>query len=119
MSQIMTPEHPNFGSEFIQDVRSCAEILQKHVCRNVCHKYGHPNDCHFLFPHEYVPKSYFDEISNSVVMKCLDGNFNYYNPHLLTSVHHNHDIKNILVKRLPCSTLQIISQRMMKNCTKF
>ena len=40
----LNPEHPKFGSEFLQDVRNCAEILQKHVCRNVCHKYGHPND---------------------------------------------------------------------------
>src|SRR5258708_10669346 len=96
IQQPLNPDHPNFTSEFVQDVRNCAEILQKHECRNVCHKYGHTNECRFLFPHEYVPKSYFDEITNSVVMKCLDGNVNYYNPYLLTSAHHNHDIKNIL-----------------------
>src|SRR5258705_2110944 len=25
---------PNFTSEFVQDVRNCAEILQKHECRD-------------------------------------------------------------------------------------
>ena len=78
------------------DVRNCAEVLQRHGCWNVCHKYGHVNDCHFQFPHDYVENSFFDEKTNSVVMKCLDGNVNYYNCHLLTSTRHNHDIKNIL-----------------------
>ncbi len=78
------------------DVRNCAEVLQCHGCQNVCHKYGHVNDCHFQFPHDYVENSFFDEKTNSVVMKCLDGNVNYYNRHLLTSTRHNHDIKNIL-----------------------
>ena len=114
----LNPEHPNFGSEFVQDVRNCAEILQKHVCRNVCHKCGHPNDCRFLFPHQCEPKSYFDEISNSVVMKCLDGNVNYYNCHLLTSVRHNHDIKNILSGKSAKAAMFYITDYITKNDEK-
>src|SRR5258708_728908 len=116
--QPLNPEHPNFGSEFVQDVRNCAEILQKHVCRNVCHKYGHTNECRFLFPHEYVPKSYFDEITNSVVMKCLDGNVNYYNCHLLTSTCHNHDIKNILSGKSAKAAMFYITDYITKNDEK-
>jgi len=63
-------------------------------------------------------KSYFDEITNSVVMKCLDGNVNYYNHHLLTSVHHNHDIKNILSGKSAKAAMFYITDYITKNDEK-
>jgi len=65
-----------------------------------------------------VPKSYFDEITNSVVMKCLDGNVNYYNRHLLTSACHNHDIKNILSGKSAKAAMFYITDYITKNDEK-
>src|SRR5260370_3568450 len=51
-------------------------------------------------------------------MKCLDGNVNYYNPHLLTSAHHNHDIKNILSGKSAKAAMFYITDYITKNDEK-
>jgi hypothetical protein len=81
---------------FVAEVKSCGEVLQRHVCKSVCHKYNNENKCRFLFPHEVVDASYFDKESNSVVLMCRDGTVNYYNPYILVFCRHNHDVKCIL-----------------------
>ncbi|KAG1801879.1 hypothetical protein EV424DRAFT_1265592, partial [Suillus variegatus] len=78
------------------EIKRCGTVLQHHECHAVCHKYGNDNRCQFLFPHEIVEKSHFDPETNSVVLKCLDGNVNYFNPYILIFCRHNHDIKCIL-----------------------
>jgi hypothetical protein len=68
-------------SAFVTEIKTCGEILQRHVCRAVCHKYGNDNCCRFLFPHEVVEASYFDPETNSVVLMCRDSTVNYFNPY--------------------------------------
>ena len=72
-----------WDSVFVTEVRKCGEVLQRHRCRPVCHKYGNEDRCRFLFPHEIVEASYFDPGTNSVVLMCRDGNINYFNPYIL------------------------------------
>jgi hypothetical protein len=79
-----------------EEVKRCGEVLQRHKCRPVCHKYGHDNDCRFNFPHELVEKSSFHAETNSILLRCLDSTVNYFNPIILTLCRHNHDIKCIL-----------------------
>jgi len=92
-------EHPTldvvkeWDSVYITEVKKCGEVLQRHVCHPVCHKYGR---CRFLFPHEIVEASYFDPETNSVVLLCRDGSVNNFNPYILIFCRHNHDIKCIL-----------------------
>ena len=95
-------EHPTLDllneweSAYITKVKKCGEILQRHVCHPVCHKYGNEGKCWFLFPHEIVEASYFDADKNAVVLLCRDGTVNYFNPYILIFCRHNHDIKCIL-----------------------
>lgn len=81
---------------YVTEVKKCGEVLQRHVCKPVCHKYGNEGKCRFLFPHEVVEASYFDPETNSVVLLCRDPNINYFNPYILIFCRHNHDIKCIL-----------------------
>lgn len=83
-------------SVFCTEVKMCGEVLQRHGCRKVCHKYGNEGKCRFLFPHEVVKASHFDADTNSVVLLCLDPTVNYFNPYLLVFCRHNHDLKCIL-----------------------
>ncbi|KAI6043178.1 hypothetical protein EDC04DRAFT_2563025, partial [Pisolithus marmoratus] len=85
-----------WDSIFVMEVKKCGEVLQRYQCHLVCHKYGNEGKCHFLFPHEVIEKSYFDSEMNSIVLKCEDGNVNYYNRHILVFCHHNHSLKCIL-----------------------
>ncbi|KAG2153436.1 uncharacterized protein EDB93DRAFT_1082356, partial [Suillus bovinus] len=78
------------------EIKFCGEVLQRHSCRRVCHKYGNEDQCRFLFPHEVVEASYFDAESNSVVLMCRDSMVNYFNPYILIFCRHNHDLKSIL-----------------------
>ncbi|KAF9513193.1 hypothetical protein BS47DRAFT_1283107, partial [Hydnum rufescens UP504] len=107
-----------FQADFIAQVKLCGEALQCHTCRDVCHKYGHPNDCRFLFPHDIVQQSHFDEATNSIVLKCQDGTVNYFNPHLLVFCHHNHDLKCILSGRSAKAAMFYISDYITKNDEK-
>ena len=83
-------------SVFCTQIKMCGEVLQRHGCRKVCHKYGNDNRCRFLFPHEAIEASYFDPDTNSIFLLCRDGTVNYFNPYLLVFCRHNHDIKCIL-----------------------
>ena len=78
------------------EVKKLGEVLQRHVCKPVCHKYGNDDQCRFQYPHEVVPESHFDSDTNSVVLKCLDSMVNYFNRYILVYCRHNHDIKCIL-----------------------
>lgn len=78
------------------EVKILGEHLQRHKCRDVCHKYGNTDTCRFQFPHKVEPISFFELSSNSVVLKCLDPMVNYFNRYLLVFCRHNHDIKSIL-----------------------
>jgi len=112
------PDDPAFDADFIADVKLSGEALQRHICRDVCHKYGHVNDCRFLFPHEIVEHSYFDENTNSIILKCLDGTINYYNPLLLVCCRHNHDLKCILSGKSAKAAMFYISDYITKNDEK-
>jgi hypothetical protein len=85
-----------WDSVFCTQIKMCGEILQRHGCRKVCHKYGNDDRCRFLFPHEIIEASYFDPDTNSIFLLCRDGTVNYFNPYLLVFCRHNHDIKCIL-----------------------
>ena len=78
------------------EVKKLGEVLQRHNCRPVCHKYGNTDNCRFLFPHDIEPLSYFDSETNSIILKCLDGMVNYFNRYILVYCRHNHDLKCIL-----------------------
>ena len=84
----------------------------------VCHKYGNDDKCRFLFPHEIVESSYFNQDSNSVVLKCLDSMVNYFNRYILVYCHHNHDLKCILsgkaAKAAMCYITDYITKMDMK-----
>ena len=114
------PSHPNFEREFPVDVKSCAEILQRHStpCKPVCHKYGHTNDCRFGFPHEVFETSSFDEEKNSITLKCRDPTLNWYNPTLLSTTRHNHDIRCILSGKSAKAAMFYISDYITKNDEK-
>ena len=83
-------------SVFCTQIKMCGEVLQRHECRKVCHKYGNDDRCRFLFPHEVIEASHFDPDTNSIFLLCRDGTVNYFNPYLLVFCRHNHDIKCIL-----------------------
>ena len=100
------------------EVKKLGEILQRHRCKPVCHKYGNDDKCRFLFPHEIVESSYFDQDSNSVVLKCLDSMVNYFNRYILVYCRHNHDLKCILsgkaAKAAMCYITDYITKMDMK-----
>ncbi|KAI0738911.1 hypothetical protein C8Q80DRAFT_1093781, partial [Daedaleopsis nitida] len=81
---------------FQSEVQKCGEALQRHECRDVCHKYGNEGRCRFLFPHDLIQSSHFDVKTQSVNLQCLDPTVNYFNPNILVFCRHNHDIKCIL-----------------------
>jgi len=76
-------EMKEWNDDFVYEIKTCGEVLQRHFCRKVCHKYGNEGKCRFLFPHSVVEKSFFDKDSNSVVLMCQDPTVNYYNPYIL------------------------------------
>src|SRR5882724_6414593 len=88
---ISNDEMKDWTDDFLYEIKSCGEVLQRHVCRKVCHKYGNESKCHFLFPHEIVDKSYFDKETNSGFLMCHDATINYFNPYILVFCQHNDD----------------------------
>jgi len=111
-------------SVFLTEIKKCGEVLQRHICRSVCHKYGNEGKCRFLFPHEIVEASYFDPKTNSVFLLCRDGSVNYFNPYILIFCRHNHDLKCILsgksakaamfyitdyITKMDCKTYEMLS----------
>ncbi|KAJ8580978.1 hypothetical protein M405DRAFT_685725, partial [Rhizopogon salebrosus TDB-379] len=101
-------------SVFMTEVKLTGEVLQRHTCKPVCHKYGHNNECRFLFPHEIVDASYFDYNTNSVVLLCRDSMVNYYNAYILVCCRHNHDLKCILSGKAAKGAMCYISDYITK-----
>ncbi|TEB31910.1 hypothetical protein FA13DRAFT_1590768, partial [Coprinellus micaceus] len=85
-----------WDSVMVTEIKKCGEVLQRHTCHPVCHKYGNTDHCRFLFPHEVVAASYFDPETDTIALLCRDGNVNYFNPYVLVFCRHNHDLKCIL-----------------------
>ena len=105
-------------SIFVTEVKKCGEILQRHVCAPVCHKYGNDSRCRFLFPHEIVEASHFDSDTNSVILMCRDGTINNFNPYILVFCRHNHDLKCILSGKAAKAAMFYISDYITKMDTK-
>lgn len=105
-------------SIFCTQIKTCGEILQRHGCHKVCHKYGNDNRCRFLFPHEIVEASYFDQETNSIFLLVRDGTVNYFNPYLLVFCRHNHDIKCILSGRATKAVMFYITDYIAKSDLK-
>ncbi|TFK22123.1 hypothetical protein FA15DRAFT_557586, partial [Coprinopsis marcescibilis] len=85
-----------WDSVLLTEIKQTGEALQRHTCRAVCHKYGHVDDCCFLFPHETVDASFFNPDTNTVALLCCDPTVNYFNPYILVFSQNNHDLKCIL-----------------------
>ncbi|KAG1860410.1 hypothetical protein C8R48DRAFT_590992, partial [Suillus tomentosus] len=100
------------------EIKRCGEALQRHRCRRVCHKYGNDDQCRFQFPHEVVETSYYDADTKSVVHRCLDGNVNYFNPHVLVFCRHNHDLKCILSGKAAKAAMFYITDYITKSDLK-
>ncbi|KIK32987.1 hypothetical protein CY34DRAFT_100445, partial [Suillus luteus UH-Slu-Lm8-n1] len=96
------------------EIKRCGEVLQRHRCRPVCHKYGNEDRCRFQFPHEIVDVSSFDSETNSVALACRDPTVNYFNPYILMFCRHNHDIKCILSGRGAKAAMFYISEYITK-----
>jgi hypothetical protein len=113
------PDDPDFATEFVSDVKKAGECLQQHFspCKPVCHKYG-SQDCHFGFPHEVVNESRFDLDTNLILLRCEDPTINWYNPIILTSCRHNHDVKCILSGKSAKAAMFYISDYITKNDEK-
>ena len=100
------------------EVKKLGELLQRHKCKPVCHKYGNDDKCRFFFPHDVELTSHFERETNSVVLKCLDSMVNYFNRYILIYCRHNHDIKCILsgkaAKAAMCYITDYITKMDMK-----
>jgi hypothetical protein len=105
-------------SVFCTQVKMCGEVLQRHGCRKVCHKYRNDDHCRFLFPHEIVEASYFDPETNSIFLLVRDGTVNYFNPYLLVFCRHNHDIKCILSGKAAKAAMFYITDYITKSDLK-
>ena len=105
-------------SVFCTQIKMCGEILQRHGCRKVCHKYKNDERCRFLFPHEIVEASYFDSETNSIFLVVRDGTVNYLNPYLLVFCRHNHDIKCILSGKAAKAAMFYITDYITKSDLK-
>ncbi|EJD34161.1 hypothetical protein AURDEDRAFT_76429, partial [Auricularia subglabra TFB-10046 SS5] len=104
----------DWEDEFAFEVKRMGEETQRHEHRDVCHAYGHDGLCRFQFPHEIVPESYYDHKSNSIYLRCLDGEVNYFNPEILVMCRHNHDIKCILSGRAAQAAIYYITNYITK-----
>ncbi|KAK4702713.1 hypothetical protein P7C70_g3507, partial [Phenoliferia sp. Uapishka_3] len=108
------PSSDDYATVFPQELKISGEELQRHVCKKVCHKYGHKHDCRFQFPHDIVPDSYFDAESNSIYIKCRDSMVNWHNPTILVLGRFNHDLKFILSGKAAKAAAIYISNYMAK-----
>ncbi|THU92747.1 hypothetical protein K435DRAFT_556159, partial [Dendrothele bispora CBS 962.96] len=81
-------------SAFLTDLKKVGEEFQRHRHKPTCYIKG--SKCRFDFPHEYISESYYDEKTNSIIIRCLDPWVNPHNPFILVCTRHNHDIKCIL-----------------------
>ena len=127
--QIECPPHPpppnatletlnEWESVFCTQIKMCGEVLQRHECRKVCHKYGNDDCCRFLFPHEIVETSHFDPETNSIFLLVRDSTVNYFNPYLPIFCRHNHDIKCILSGKAAKAAMFYITDYITKSDLK-
>jgi len=100
--------------DFETEVKECGEKLWQHDCHAVCHIYGNANKCCFHYPHDVVEQSSFDANTNSLILKCLDGNVNYHNPYILVYCCHNHDFKSILSGKAAKGAMHYITDYITK-----
>lgn len=107
-----------WDSIFVTEIKKCGEILQRHTCAPVCHKYGNESRCRFLFPHEIIEASYFDSNTKSIVLMCRDETINNFNPYILVFCRHNHDLKCILSGKAAKAAMFYISDYITKMDTK-
>lgn len=75
-----------------KDVADLVEAVQRHECRQVCHKYGHDSDCRFGFPPVLQNTTFLDPETHSLKWRVLEADVNWYCPWLLTSIRCNHDL---------------------------
>lgn len=108
----------NWKTLFLNELKLCGEALQRHTCRDVCHKYGRSDTCQFQFSHEIVKSSWFDSETNSIYLLCLDPNVNYHNPFILVYCQHNHDLKFILSEKAAKAAMFYITDYITKNDLK-
>jgi hypothetical protein len=101
-------------SQFLSELVHLGNKLQKHVCRPVCHRYGHTDDCHFLFLHELIESLSFDAETNSFILCCLQPFINWYNPYILVCGRHNHNLKCILSGKAAKAAMFYISNYITK-----
>src|SRR5882672_5898384 len=104
----------DWSDDFLYEIKACGEVLQRHICRKVCHKYGNEGKCRFLFPHEIVDKSYFDKEKNSVFLMCHDATINFFNHYILVFsgiIMISNAYCQEKLQKLPCFTLLIILQK--------
>ncbi len=80
----------------------------------MCHKYGNEGKCRFLFPHDIVEASYFDEESNSIMLAVRDPTVNYHNQYILVFCRHNHDLKCILSGKSAKAAMMYITDYITK-----
>jgi len=81
--ELSEEEMKDWSDDFVYEIKLCGEVLQRHTCRKICHKYGNEGKCQFMFLHEIVDKSYFDKQTNSVILLCHDATINFFDPYIL------------------------------------
>lgn len=104
---------------FVAAVKACGEVLQRHICKLVCHKYNNKGHCQFLFLHKIVDALHFDLETNLVALMCCDSTVNYYNPYILVFCRHNPDIKCILSGKVAKAVMFYITKTDMKTHEMF
>lgn len=106
----------NWNGVFVYEVKKCGEKLQRHVCKDTCWKYRKDNlrICRFMFPHEQIEASYYDEETQSIILVVRDGEVNYHNPYVLIVTRHNHDLKWILSGKSAKAAMFYISDYITK-----
>lgn len=120
---LMPSAADNWENYVLYETKACGEVLQRHgECKPVCWKYKDVSQipaelraCRFLFPHEIVEESYYDEENKAVILRCRDGRVNYHNPYILVYCRHNHDIKCILSGRAARAAIFYITNYITKS----
>ncbi|KAE8220552.1 hypothetical protein CF319_g5935 [Tilletia indica] len=88
------PSSATYEDDFREDLHLLAHEVQRHRCTFTCFKGGRES-CRFLFPHDVVETSTFDEETNSISLRVQHPLINWHNPHLLVATRHNHDLKAV------------------------
>ena len=89
----VNPNDDDFEQKMKDDVNRLVKVANTHKCRATCHKYQHPNDCRFGYPHILVPVTIIEP--HNIEQKRTHPMINNYNPIVMTCIRCNHDIKFI------------------------